>query len=137
MLRLLRALTAPLVTLFRGSSDAERHLDAGVRLRNDSRLEEAIAEYNEAIRLDPEYTGAYMNRGNVYHALGQHERAIEDYNQAIRIDPQDADAYVGRAMVHAVLGMDLEARQDIDRAAELGVDRSDLESEIERIKSQQ
>ena len=44
-----------------------------------------IEDFDEAIRLDPQYAIAYSDRGLAYHMLGQYERAIEDFNKAIEI----------------------------------------------------
>ena len=46
--------------------------------------ERAIADYDEALRLDPDYDHAYANRGLAYFAKGDFDRAIADYNRAIR-----------------------------------------------------
>ncbi len=48
----------------------------------------AIADFNEAIRLNPKYTFAFNNRGNAYDAKNDHDRAIADYTEAIRLDPK-------------------------------------------------
>jgi tetratricopeptide (TPR) repeat protein len=48
----------------------------------------AIADYTEAIRLDPKLAIAYYQRGTAYHALGDFDRAIADYTEAIRLDPK-------------------------------------------------
>ena len=45
-----------------GCSDAVDN--AGVRPAEEARGEEAIAEYDDAIRLDPQDSVAYNNRGN-------------------------------------------------------------------------
>ena len=68
--------TAPSATP--GDPDAAlAHFEAGVTLQLNGRLEEAIAEYGEAIRLDPGSASAfYINRGNAYNELGQFQRAI-------------------------------------------------------------
>ena len=63
--------------------------------------DKAIADYNEAIRLDPKDAAAYDNRGNAWQAKGEYDKAIADYNEAIRLDPKDADAYNGRAWLWA------------------------------------
>ena len=68
-----------------GLSEAERHSNAGAELAERELLEEAIVEFNEAVRLDPQFTVAYYNRGVIYNDLGQHQRAIEDYDAAIRL----------------------------------------------------
>jgi lipoprotein NlpI len=59
-------------------------------------LDRAIADYSEAIRLDPEFVSALRNRGDVYRLKGEFDRAIEDYSGAIRLDPKYVVAFVGR-----------------------------------------
>jgi tetratricopeptide (TPR) repeat protein len=53
----------------------------------------AVADYNEAIRLDPGYALAYNHRGSSYHFKADYDRAIADFSEAIRIDPKSAFAY--------------------------------------------
>ena len=57
------------------------------------KLDSAFKDYEEAIRLDPQFASAYYNRGLAYHRLGQSERAMQDYEEAVRLDPQYADSY--------------------------------------------
>ena len=68
-------------------AEALASFEAGVALHQEGRLEEAIAAYDEAIRLDPQDAAAYNNRGNAYGDLGQPEKAIQDLDEAIRLDP--------------------------------------------------
>jgi tetratricopeptide (TPR) repeat protein len=51
-------------------------------------LDRAIADYSEAIRLDPKQANAYRNRGNALREKGDLDRAIADLNEAIRLDPK-------------------------------------------------
>ena len=62
------------------------------------RYEEAIADYDKAIGLDPKYAPAYNNRGNAYYDLGQYEEAIADYDRAIALNPEYADAYTNKGL---------------------------------------
>ena len=50
-------------------------------------MKDAIADYNEVIRINPNYTDAYYNRGVIKNDLGDKKGAIKDYNEAIRINP--------------------------------------------------
>jgi tetratricopeptide (TPR) repeat protein len=50
-------------------------------------LDHAIADYNDAIRLDPKSGLAYVMRGNAYYDKGYFDHAIADDTEAIRLDP--------------------------------------------------
>lgn len=62
----------------------------------DSSSDQAIAYYSEAIRLNPQYTEAYVNRGNAHKVQGNVDGAIADYSEAIRINPEYVNAYLYR-----------------------------------------
>ncbi|MGD1701691.1 tetratricopeptide repeat protein [Dapis sp. BLCC M229] len=42
--------------------------------------EKAIADYDRAIQLDPEFVYAYLNRGLTYNDRGEYEKALADFN---------------------------------------------------------
>jgi len=50
----------------------------------------AIADLDEAIRLDPKFALAYNNRGVAYKNKGELDRAITDFDEAIRLNPKYA-----------------------------------------------
>jgi tetratricopeptide (TPR) repeat protein len=58
--------------------------------------DKAIAEYDEAIKANPEDAAAYNTRGVSYNAKGDRERAIKEWSEAIRLDPNMAVAYLNR-----------------------------------------
>ena len=68
----------------------------GHELTEKRDLDAALADLNEAIRLDPTYACAYNNRGRAYGFKREYDRAIEDYNEALRLDPNFALAYNNR-----------------------------------------
>jgi len=55
-----------------------------------------IADYDEAIRLNPDYAEAYNNRGLAYYRSRESAMAIRDFSEAIRVQPMLADAYYNR-----------------------------------------
>ena len=103
----------------RGLSKAEEHYEAGLKLESEGKLREAIAEYDEAIRLEPYFAPAYNNRGIAYARLGQIERAVLDYDEAIRLNPYYALAYSNRGNAYISLGQFELAVQDLDEAIRL------------------
>lgn len=50
--------------------------------------QKAIVDYDEAIRLKPEFPEAYNNRGVAKRDLGQYQEAIADYDKAIELKPE-------------------------------------------------
>src|SRR5215468_7218949 len=57
----------------------------GVAYDDKGDYDRAIADFNEAIRLDPKIAMFQANRGLSYSNKGDYERAITDYDQAIRL----------------------------------------------------
>ena len=91
--------TVPLPT-HRGATARSQQCDAyynrGVAYSDKGDTDRAIADFTEAIRLDPKYANAYVNRGVAYGDKGENDRAIADYTEAIRLDPKFAHAYCNR-----------------------------------------
>ncbi|HVW37298.1 MAG TPA: tetratricopeptide repeat protein, partial [Pirellulales bacterium] len=50
--------------------------------------ENALADMNEAIRLDPQYAALYNDRGLVWLDKGEVDKAIADFTQSLRLEPQ-------------------------------------------------
>jgi tetratricopeptide (TPR) repeat protein len=85
-------------------SRAEAYNSRGYDYRTKGDLDHAIADYTDAIRLDPTFVLAYKNRGIGYQAKGDLDRAIADYTEAIRLDPTFALAYNNRGAAHKAKG---------------------------------
>ena len=99
------------------------------------KLNEAITDYDEAIRLDPDSPEAYTNRGAAKYKLGRHEEAIVDYDEAIRLKPGFAEAYSNRGAAKWTLGQVEAAKKDFQTALELAKRQGDekLRTTIERM----
>ncbi|WP_407900291.1 tetratricopeptide repeat protein, partial [Scytonema sp. NUACC26] len=67
--------------------DSVTELKAGLVYYEQRNYDRAIARYNRAIRLNPNYVEAYYKRGNAYSNLKDYDRAIADYNQALKLYP--------------------------------------------------
>lgn len=62
-------------------------LNLGNALFEEGKLDKAIENYNEVIRLDPEDALAYAARGCAYFAQHNFTAAIDDYSKTIQLDP--------------------------------------------------
>jgi len=85
----------------------------------------ALADYTQAIKLDPTFAPAYRERGAAYSGLGDYEKAIADYNQALRLNPNDTDAYLGRGNAYSLQGDDNKALADYNRAINIDSNSAD------------
>ena len=118
-----------------GSGERQSPNDEGIYLMVKGLAEEAIAKFDEGIRLNPGNALIYINRSSAYDQLGQHEKALRDDNEAIRLSPELAEAYCGRALSYTSLGRVREAEKDITWAEDLGQDVTQLRIEIEARKN--
>lgn len=85
-------------------------------------LTRAIADYDQAIRLKPDYATAFYKRGLVYLAKGDLTRAIADFDQAIRLKPDYAFAFNNRGNAYVDKGDLTRAIRDYDQAIRLKPD---------------
>jgi tetratricopeptide (TPR) repeat protein len=69
----------------------------------------AVADFNEAVRLDAEYVPALKNRAAAYYERREYGQAIADYDKAIHLEPEYAEHFYNRAGAYL-------ATQDYNRA---------------------
>nr|WP_256377731.1 tetratricopeptide repeat protein [Pleurocapsa sp. PCC 7327] len=86
----------------------------------------ALADYNQAIELNPNYDGAYSNRGLLYADRQQWELAEADFDRVISLDPNDAMAYGNRGLLCYRRGDKQAAIQDLQTSAQLCERQGDL-----------
>jgi cytochrome c-type biogenesis protein CcmH/NrfG len=70
-------------------NDAAAYIALGDAYAKEGDYDRAIAEYTQAIRLDPNDVLAYYLRGFAYWNKGDYDRANADYKALLRIDPND------------------------------------------------
>ena len=58
------------------------------------RTQEALADWNEAIRLKPDYFAAHAQRALIYLKLNELEKALPDLDAAVRLNPHPEDTYL-------------------------------------------
>jgi len=64
------------------------------------RYDLAMADYNDALKLDPKNVAGTSNRGWVHYQRADLETALAEFNAALKLDENFANALWGRGMVH-------------------------------------
>ncbi len=79
----------------------------------------AVEDFQEAIKLDPGASLAYIGRAETFLSMGDDDRSLEDLVQALKLDPMQPHAYFLRAQIYKHKKMKDEAMSDLHRAVEL------------------
>ncbi|HUT36802.1 MAG TPA: DNA-directed RNA polymerase subunit alpha C-terminal domain-containing protein [Planctomycetota bacterium] len=93
------------------ANDPATHYLVGLCLDLTGRYEDAVAEYEKALELDPRHPGAALRLGYTQALRGDEERALEHYTALAASPPLYVNALIN-------LGVLCEDRRDYDRAIE-------------------
>lgn len=124
---------------------AEDFFQSGLKAFRAGNHQDAIADFTEAINLEPSYSQAYFNRARTKQQLYLQEEAVEDfiraaeiyrfkkrfskaitsYNKALEIDDRSIPAYLGRAELYLAKGQEIAALADYDNV--IRVDRRNFQ----------
>ncbi len=99
------------------------HNNLGIALENKGRIEEALAQFQEAVRLRPNLAGFHLNLGLALEKEGQTEAAFAQFQETVRLDPNDADA-------HLKLGVALGKKGQIGEAMRLKPDHPEARDHL-------
>jgi len=93
----------------KGKGLAFAFINRGVAYYQKRQYDQAIDNYDQAIKLNPKYAIAFNNRCAVYNDKGEYDHAIQECNQAIKLNPKYADAFFNR-------GFSFQDKSQYDRA---------------------
>ena len=117
--------TDPLAYFNRGRAYDSRgayykaNLGSSGRQKQQDDYNKAVADFTEAIQLNPDYAGAYRHRGNAHYYESEHDKAIADFSEAIRIEPENPASYYSRGVKYSRLGKYKRAVTDFSEAIRL------------------
>lgn len=101
-----------------GKPSAEAHSGLGFALNQLGRLDEAAAQHEKAVALDPGLAEVHRNRALTQARLKKYDEAILSYRRAVAIEPR-VSTYYSLAGVLRAAGRSEEAQAEYRRGQEL------------------
>ena len=95
---------------------------------------DAVAQYEEAVRLCPDFLEATIKLGTQYLQMDQDQLAAEQFNRAVEINDQIVDAYIGLASSQKSAGATSEALGTLSLAAAIQPNSSLLFAETASLR---
>lgn len=94
-------------------------LRADIAIKSDKNYDKALEDMNEAIKLQPQYAGFFINRAFLRYNLDDYFGAMSDYDYAIELDPQNTVALFNRGLLRAEVHDNNKAIADFSRVLSL------------------
>ena len=101
--------------LERYPDDATMRFDYATMLRQHKRGTEAIEQYNQVLRIMPDYTHAYIGIANAYKTQGKYPEALQAYAKAFELDPH----WLTAGNISREYGFTLVANGESDKAQQV------------------
>jgi len=73
------------------SKDAKEFFNKGLAWDKQGKYDEAIEDFNKAIRLDPNFASAYFYKGLAQYNKGELKTALTDFQRALILDPENSE----------------------------------------------
>ncbi len=109
---------------------AEGYYELGTTLLQEGKPQEAVGQFQQALRIKPEYSQTYDNLGNALVQLGRAEEGIQRYQQALRLNPNWAEAHNDLGVVLVQQGRLPEAIGHFEEAVRIKPEYADAHSNL-------
>jgi len=91
----------------------------GVQLLQADKIEEAAAQFRQAIKISPDFAPAYNLLGVCYSRMGKPELAHQAFLEAVRFDSHSAEAHNNLGISYLALGKPEQAADQFQESAAL------------------
>ncbi|MEB3311438.1 MAG: tetratricopeptide repeat protein [Snowella sp.] len=98
---------------------AEGWFQRGLQQANIGDLEAAIASWDQALALDPDFIPAWQSRGSALGNLGRLDEAITCFERVLILNPEDHQAWFNRGLVYEAMNNSDEAIASYQKTLEL------------------
>ena len=99
-----------------------------------SQFAQALANFDQAIAIDPEYAEAWNQRATLYYFIGNLEASIHDAEQTLVLEPRHFGALSGMGLIHIRAGRLKEAITWFERTLVVNPHARNARTNIEGLK---
>lgn len=104
---------------FKKKFNSNDYTNSGLLKSYSGKYDEAIKDYNKAVKIDTKNSIALNNRGYTYNLLKDYENAIKDFDNAISIEEDFAYALNNRGFAKIKLGQKEDGLNDLEKSMTL------------------
>ena len=97
----------------------QKLLKQGLNKLNQGNYPAALADFQQALQINPNFTEAYICQSIIHYYQGDYQGAITDCNQVLQINPRNVDAYNNRGLNRIALGDYQKAIADFNQVLEI------------------
>lgn len=104
--------------------DSTDYANSGIVKMHLERYQEALADFDRALEIDPTNLYAWNNRGYTYTLLEDYQKALPDFEEAIKLDNSYPYPYNNRGLSKIKLGQTEDGLADIMTSLQLYEDNA-------------
>ncbi len=95
---------------------------------------EAVADFSEAIKINPNDPGTYERRAYVEMKLNDFDKALADYSEAIKLKPNEVRYYLLRSYIYETKGDIKNSMADTEKVLKMQKENAEAKSRKERLE---
>ena len=100
--------------------DIQLYVNRGVACMQDENYNDAIADFTDALKINPRHASALNYRAFANYRLANYNESIDDYDKVIALNPESTSVYYNRGMAHLRSGDRIKACSDFHEACSKG-----------------
>jgi tetratricopeptide (TPR) repeat protein len=109
----------------------------GYAAATNQQFQDAINDYGEAIKINPEDPRMYEQRAAVEMKLNDYDKALADYSEAIKLKPNEVRYYLYRSYIYETKGDIKNSMADTEKVLKIDPNNQEAKSRKTRLEARQ
>jgi len=102
----------------------------GIEFARQRKWEQAAAEHEKALQIDPQLIRAHLNLISIYGRVGQFKKAEEHYRAAVRLDPNSYESHYDYGVLLEAQGKYQEAEEAFRKVLEISPSHAEAQNNL-------